>query len=279
MDLKKSQYIGAVASIGVMLVSIPSANLRAEFVLDWTADNASPEFSGSSIVHGGTTITGQTPFVYERTGSYYHLIVGDPAQDFAQEVYIRLGGVSFQGGVGNIRQGSASGGTGGLSGNNLDPLGAVNTSEFTGNGTGNPNKIQMREIHKDGDFSMDFTKNLYLEKPTMSLGINSADFQTQFVIDNSGVNYEDDATTAIVTNTVQLLDPDIPAGAGSFDMSTDVQDSFVSAGRYTYIAGPGTGASGTYIYPVDTFNMDNINWVDYFDSGLANPWGYTDNRP
>jgi len=285
MDLKRNQYINVIACAGAILSLIPSANTRAEFVLDWNADNTSQTFSGSSIIHGDSTITGQTPFVFERvtdpgTGTnYYHLIVGDPAQDFAQEVYIQQGGVSFQG-FGNIRQGSASGGRGDTTGNGSDPLGVVNGKLFTGNGTGNPQRIQMREVINDGDFSMDFLKNVFLEKPIISLEITGTDMQSQVIIDGRGIGYDDDTTSAVVTNTMQITDPNIPEASASFDMATDSQDSNVTAGRYIYTpSGSGANGGGTYTYTDDTFNVDNINWADYFDSSLPNPWSYTANRP
>lgn len=287
MNNNKKQYIRVIYSLIFFAGVTLSVNLRAEFVLDWAADNASPAFSGTSVVHGGTNIAGQTDFIYERVtdpGSgtpYYHMVVGTPGDGFAQEVYILVGGpcggCQVFNGIGS--NGSPSlGGTSEITGNGTDPL--SNTTSISGNSTGNPTRIQMREIHNDGEFSMDFTKNAYLEKPSMSMNITSADFQSEFVIDSSGILYNDNTTTAVVTNIVQIIDPDDgPVSSGSFDMSSDVQDSFVSAGRYTYTPGAGTGAGGTYTYTDDTFDLSNVNWADYFDTSVINPWAFTANHP
>ncbi len=286
MGLARIQFSWGALLFGITFFLVPYSSLYAEFVLDWNADTASPTFSGTSIVQGGTTITGQTPFVYERVPDpvsgalFYHLIVGDPAQQFAQEVYIQTGGgLSFEG-FGNIGTSSASGGSGLPTGNASDPLGVVNDTSFTGNGTAHPRRVQMREILNDADFSMDFTKNVYIEKPTISLNINGTDFQNIFVIDASGIGYDDDTTASVITNTMQIDDPNIPEGSGTFDMATDSQDSIITAGKYTYTSGTGNlGANGTYTYAEDSFNVDNIEWENYFDPSQTNPWGYTDNRP
>ena len=284
MDLIRTQCIRGVVLSGVALALMPAQKLHAEFVLDWNADNASPTFSGTSIIHGGTAIADQTPFVYERVNdsttfaNYYHLIVGDPAQDWAQEVYIQVRGITYQG-FGDIRVSSASGGQGLPTGNGSDPLGVVNNNDFTGNGSGDATRIQMREILNSGDLSLDFLKNSYLAKPIISTEINNADIQMQFVIDGSGIAYSDDTTQAPITNTMHISDPDIPEGSADFNMATDSQNSIVTAGKYIFNPPLGIGAVGSYSYAEDSFNIDSIKWADYFDSSQTNPWSYTDNRP
>lgn len=261
---------------------IISADVHAEFVMDWEADTASPAFSGTTADNINAPFgraTDQTPFVYERVNDpdtnqqYYHMIVGSPDDGFAQEVYIRVGGAcsgcqSFNG-IGS--SGSASGGRSDeTNGNGSDPFGTgVNVfgvpynqdTTFTGLGSGNPRRVQMRQLLVDGDLTLDFSKQAYLEKPVMSLNIDSVDFQSELIIDGSGISYDDDTTAATITNTVTLLDPDMPAGSASFDVVTDSQDSIVSAGRYTHTPGPGTGAFGTYDYAIDNFDKDAVDWT------------------
>jgi hypothetical protein len=299
----------AVLAVGLS-TAVYGSGARAEFDLNWTADNANPVFSGTDAIHGGTdeggttVLTDQTPFIYERVFDpvsglpYYHMIIGDPAQGFAQEVYIRVGvNGQFPGpfpadaidpvtnvntGIGS--EGSASAGFGqNGEGQAIDPLGPnrllpVLTS--TGNGSGNPNFVQMREVLNDGEISIEFLKDKYLEKPSITSNITAADFTTTFAIDSTGLTYDDASTAAVVTNTAQILDPGIPAGAAQFDVTAGAQDSTVTAGQYTYSIGPFTrGSGGTYTYPNDGgFNLD-LNWSDYFDPTEANPWSYTQNRP
>ena len=286
------------------------AGARAEFDLNWTADTANPVFSGTDAIHGGTdeggteVLTDQTPFVYERVNDpvsglpYYHMIIGDPTQGFAQEVYIRVGFVGeFPGpfpedsrdpitgvrtGIGS--EGSASAGFGqNGEGQPLDPLGPNRLTPFltsTGNGSGNPQFVQMHQVLNDGEISLDFLKDKYLEKPSISSNITAADFTTSFTIDSTGLTYTDASTPAVITNTEQILDPGIPAASAQFDVSTGAQDSRVTAGQYSYTVGSYTlGSGGTYTYPNDGgFNLD-LNWSDYFDPTEANPWSYTANRP
>jgi len=207
-------------------------------------------------------------------------------------VYIRVGFAGqFPGpfpenavGTGIGSEGSASAGWGqNGEGNAIDPLGPdrlqpVLTS--TGNGGGNPQLVQMRQTLNDGEISIEFLKDKYLEKPSMTSEITSADFTTSFAIDSTGLTYDDASTAAKITNTLQILDPDIPAESAQFDVSTGAQDSSVTAGQYTYTVGPFTrGSGGTYTYSGDGgFNLD-LDWSNYFDAGQTNPWGYTENRP
>ncbi|MCC6302512.1 MAG: hypothetical protein IT489_06905 [Gammaproteobacteria bacterium] len=283
----------------------------AEFTLNWTSDTGNPVFSGTNITQtddGGNDqlIGGQTPFVYERvldgTTPYYHLIVGDPASGFAQEVYIQAG---FFGQTGGNCRGpvtcagtadaigptvSASGGDTavafGFEGNGFDPLSSDATS--SGNSSGNPSRVQMRQLVTDGDLTVDFVKDKYLEKPSITNIIDASDLNATVIIDSTGNPLNSAATASVVTNTTELkganLPPDVssPNGGPSavrFDMATDAPDAHVTAGRYSYAPGPGPGGSGgTYTYSEGSANI-NPDWSSYFDAGEANPWAYPDNRP
>jgi len=298
MHKNKNKHFRRIGiSCGTFAGLMVSANVHADFILDGAPDNASPTFSGASVVHGNHLITDQTPFVYERVNdpdtnlSYYHMILGAPADGFAQEVYIRVGGACAScqnfGDIGST--GSASGGhADDVNGNGSDPFGTGldplgnprnESTTFTGIASGNPRRVSMGQVVIDGDFSTEFMKNKDLEKPTMSMNINSADFQSEFIVDAGGISYDDDRTTAAITNTVHIVDPDMDPSSASFDMATDAQDSNVTAGRYTHSPGPGTGAYGTYAYLLDSFNVGNISWPDYFDTSQANPWAFPANHP
>jgi hypothetical protein len=303
-------------TIGLSAAFLCGGTAQAEFTLNWTSDTGNPVFSGTLITQtdsgGNEQLRGdQTPFIYEEvsdgTGTpYYHLIVGDPATGFAQEVYIQAGfpGVTGQPCRGPINcsgtaQGigggevSASGGQStsdfGFNGNGFDPLSA--DAIFSGNASGNPTRVQMRQLVTDGDLTVDFVKDKFAEKPSITNTIDAADLNATFVINSSGNPLNSAATASVVTNTVELrgsdLPPDVaPPGGGPssvrFDMATDAQESSVTAGQYSFTAGSGPGgSSGTYSYTDPTKNSANINpdWSSYFDHNEANPWGYTDNRP
>lgn len=301
-------------TLGLSAVFLCAGPARAEFTLNWTSDTGNPVFSGTSVTqtdNGGNdqTLFGQTPFIYERvldgTTPYYHLVVGDPATGFAQEVYIQAGFPGLTGGScrGPVSCGgtaaaigadhSASGGdtatSFGFEGNGFDPLGS--DAAASGNSGGNPTRVQMRQLVTDGDLTVDFVKDKYAEKPSITNTIDATDLTATVVINSSGNPLNSAATASAVTNTVELIGPDLPPdvsapGGGPsavrFDMATDAQESSVTAGQYSYTAGGGTGGSnGTYSYTDPTKNSANINpdWTSYFDHTEANPWAYPDNRP
>jgi hypothetical protein len=267
--------------------------------------------------HTGETviIEGQSPFVYEKVRegnvNYYHMIVGDPDSGFAQETYIRAGVNPFSvfmtfgqcTGPGTCDEGtatlpigsdfSASAGRG----SDNDPLNFESNAmqplnpnfALSGNMTANPNRVQMRQLLVDGDMTLDFVKNRYADKPSLSNTIENAEFRSVFSVDSTGNPYTSSATPSAVTNTVEHLGQDLPPdvrppGGGpssaSFDMSTDSDNSVVTAGRYTWAPGTGPdGSLGTYSYVGGSGPNPNTNWSSFFDHREDNPWSYPDNRP
>lgn len=191
------------------------------------------------------------------------------------------GSVSSSGGLG------VSGGVG-SGGNGFNPLAA--NSAISGNMSGNPTRVIMQQRVVDGDLTMDFVKNNFLEKPSISNVIKNDDsgFHAVFDMNSAGNPYSSSATASVVTNTLEHTGADAPPnvsppGGGPssafFDMSTDAENSVVTAGRYTWVPGTGPGqSSGTYTY-VDGGRMFAPNWNSFFDHGESNPWSYPDNRP
>lgn len=266
------------------------------------------------ITVGETIIIGnQTPFVYEKVMEggvpYYHMIVGDPDSGFAQEVYIRAGINAFGffntggacSGPGSCDEGTATFNVGpdfsASAGRGSDNDPTVSNAfrpldpDFTisGNMSANPNRVQMRQLLVDGDLTLDFVKDRYIEKPSISNTIEDAEFRSTFAMDSTGNPYTSSATPSAVTNTVEHLGPNVPPdvrppGGGpssaSFDMSTDADISVVTAGRYTWTPGTGPdGSLGTYDYVGGGGPSPSINWGSFFDHREANPWSYPDNRP
>lgn len=267
---QKNRRLALAVAAAALVLTGPA---KAEFNLNWTADTAYPVFgntddqNGTMITHCTSVGCGQafnhTPFVYERVNdgadnTYYHLIVGEPDAGFAQEVYIQAGsGITGGGCSGPITCGgdaaqignnsvSASGGQGatgfGSEGSGFDPLGS--DQGFTGNSTGNPTRVQMRQLLTDGDLTVDFVKDKFLEKPSISNTIDAADMTATFIVNSAGNLLSDSTTVSPVTNTFELtgsnLPPDAqPPGGGApssvrFDMSTDSQSSLVTAGQYRF---------------------------------------------
>jgi len=225
------------------------------------------------------------------------MIVDDPAAGFAQEVYIQLGtGNAFPGtGVGLAAASSSSRGKGaqiaGEEGSGVNPLSPDAT--FSGNSSGNPERVQMRQTVTSGELTADFLKDRFLDKPNITNTVETADMNSTFNMDSTGNRYNSMDTPSTVTNTLQILDPDVPAGSALFNAGQALNDTAtptpsVTAGRYTYTPTtppPQTnatfgGSGGTYQYFDGGANI-NPDWASFFDHREANPWAYErlGNRP
>ena len=270
MQSIKERKIGKAILCGFFVSLTYSGSAQSEYVLDWAADGT-PTFSGTTSIHGQKTqFTGQTPFVYEKVDNYFHLILGNPTSGFAQEVYISLSNSTYQG-FGTL--GSRLSSSGGSLNNSADPLN-------NGAASGNPKVVEMRQLVTDGDFTSDFVKDKFLEKPSITQTIDSSDFQSQDIIDGSGIGYGNATSTSTYTSTVRIIDLDIPLESASFDYGTDALQKILTAGHYTWTPGSGRGgSSGTYTYTDDSFNVSNIKWEQFFDTTVTNPWVKNTNHP
>lgn len=277
---------------------------------------ACPDAGNPDCSNGELASTDPTEFYYERVDGYWHIIIGNPDEGFAQEMYTPVTSLfsSSSGGHeailfrynGNLEQ---------WSGNGWDPLefnqktyGPEEVS-FSGNGTGDPRKVMIRQVLGfgtlattgaaveewscySGTFCQEFLKAKEGFKPIISQTYSNAEIISNFQLDMSSVSYSDKDTPASMINTLTVLDPDFPQNASfvnapnsnHFDMSTDSQDSVVTAGQYTYA--PGTGwhndndgdmfyayGEGTYTYgdEANDFHM-GILWSNFYDIG-QNPEG------
>ncbi len=202
----------------------------------------------------------QTPFLYETVigddgNSYIHMIIGDPATDFAQDIYI-LGSYSSDG------SGTANGATIPVINGNID-LTTFNPLSSLGQGSANPNKVIMRQDIKDNDISMEFIKDNFLTKPKIVQIVTSEDMVSEFIVDMSAITYNDKTTPTDIINNLTFSASDIPGDSGSFNMIDNGDNVVVDAGLYTYTEGSGTfGSEGTYDYEGSEFNMDQP-WEDY----------------
>jgi len=271
-------------------------------------------FSGTtstSVIQGTTTITGQTPFTpgvaNQATGEYvvdpstgqgyWHYIVGDPSQGFAQEVYIRA---TAQFCADNSICSASAGSTGSAPSFNL--LGSNNT--LTGNGTGNPNDVLIRQVVGgtwnaatstwtcDTSFCDEFIKSSYADKPEIIQGINTSDFTAKFILDMSGILYSNNSTSitaisgnasptgASITNVQSVINPATGNVISSFDLSKDGQQTHVNGGQYTYTPGKGTlGSGGNYVYVDGGYDLNNVDYTPFLDSVDSNPWTYSAGKP
>jgi len=298
---------------------------QAEFVLDFQKDLAGSSITtdafhsdgmgggmggggggGGGMMDSGTTLTDQTPYlrngIYELgeivTSSdgkeYYHMIMGSLADGFIQEVYIERhasqaytwsSGMMSNNSAGTV---SASGGASDFSNNsnNLNPLGSALDVIDSGNGSGNPTKVIIRQIVDDGEVMMEFLKDTFDGKPRITQTLNGAEITQQFDIDMRNITYSDMSSAAPMVNQMWLGGADVPSDGGFFDVivgsgePTGTSTQSITAGKYTYTDGVGfIGSDGNYTYS-DGGSMNlNQDWDSWFDHTEANPWSYDTNRP
>lgn len=230
---------------------------------------------GGGMMGGIGPGCGSDPFLQEIVSDggtqYYHVILEDQTQDFAIEYYMRSGGCCwwFSGG----------GGMGGMMGDggdapysssygNVDdqlinawlPLAGAADS---GNGTGNPSRIYMRQINNDGQMNQEFIKQFEARKPRIIQDISSGGTQLAFDLDMSNGGYTGYTSPSQFINAFTSNDPDVV----DFDMNMDAPQSSVSAGRFSYNTGPNDGgSSGTFNYESnDAIDVYNIDWLSYCD--------------
>jgi hypothetical protein len=267
--------------------------------------------TSTTVIQGASSITGQTPFtavnanqagelvVDPDTGiSYWHYVMGDPASGFAQEVYIQASATTTC--SQNNRACSASAGST-ADAINFNILG--NNSTLTGNGTGNPNRVIVRQIIGgtwdantqtwtcDTSFCSEFIKSAYADKPKITQGINDTDFTSKFVIDMSGIALsnnttdltlvdQNSATTGASMINAQTVKDSAGNVVATFDQAKDAQTSYINGGKYTYTNGNGAlGAGGTYHYVDGGYNLSTVDYTPFLDSTDANPWSFPAAKP
>lgn len=254
----------------------------------------------------------KTPFLQELvTGAdgktYFHIIIGSVDSSgnpivpsaanqatipFAQEVYIQQQSgsncvainCSFSGGSIN---GFSSGG-----GNGYDPLKNDMSSGSTGNRSGFPTRVIMKDILNDGQISQVFLKDKLAQKPIITQTITSKDtggtvnMTAEFAVDMSNSAYNDNTKAGLITNKVTFAGPNAKI-LGNFD-TNGPDNSFVTAnaqagktnvtgGRYTFVdgsAGPSdTFGQGTYTYITGDDAVITLDW-NAFRNRAENPLTY-----
>ena len=285
--------VSIVASFHASFVS------AADFALNFNPEVAPGSYScavpqadcvvaGGNVYNGGSTTSlsllktnegiyynDGTRFIQEkvyRDGEYFfHVIIGDPANGFANEFYsaanntvadtINEANVDtsarasslFSGGnerelIGNdpyVRKQNTFIQRP-VFGNAKDPFGLkVDTTsgfkryDLTGNGTGDPATMVMRLLLSDAEMSQEVLKPLRATKPRISQTTSDGVMTSQFVADMRSITYSETNRVAPLTNIMTLNDAALPVmGAANFDMSL-VQKSNVTAGQFSYTAGQG----------------------------------------
>jgi hypothetical protein len=264
--------------------------------------------------NGTNPDTGMTPYLigsnFERPEividpdngkQYYHMIVGNLSDGFIQETYIEMGFGTY-GSTSETTQGgapaSASGGGGTYSwdaqgdkftnpaysfGNGYDPLDMEKDyyaqKQDAGNGTGNPNKVLIRQIVNDGEIMMEYLKDKYLYKARISQMLIAPDVTAMFDLDMRNSTYTDNTTPGVMTNIMQLWGDNTPPDSAMFDPVAQGEQVVINAGKYTYADGAGFGGSeGDYTYSDGGFDHMSTDWASYMDPAANNPWSFEDSK-
>jgi ribosomal 50S subunit-recycling heat shock protein len=254
----------------VIMISGMSRMATAEPVLNWTewlAPGISADFNTKQV--SGSMISE----VVNYGGTYYwHQIIGNQFEGFAQEVLIQRNG------SGTIVQQSAgyvpaiarggngtcdNAGKGGCdAGHPLDPAYGV--------GSGNPTKLIMREVVFDAEMTMEVYKPLFSNKHRITQYLNNSEMNGKVVMDGMGIAISDTSTNATFTNQFTLKGTDAPFDP--WDVTSSAQRLEYEAGKWSYT--PGTcadcflGGGGTYDYGTGAVfdNRGTVeDWAGYYN--------------
>lgn len=328
-------------SASLALLAFGIAESRAEFALNWARGPGFVNNDGYINCNRPDSPTGfgdagacagvvggfngydpdRTPFLQETVTeggvTYWHLIIGlNDSSAFAQEVFIRLqpGTDCGQGHTGVRCSYSAgllgdSGGMGSTiqstSGNGWDPL--RTDKNFTGNDSGDPTKMIMRQVINDtaNGLTQEFLKAFYALKPKISQTVSDANFTSTFIQDMSNSDYlasttADNNNRGIITNSVTLIGAyatvqgnfDNTATKFTFDTANGTGSNAIqvnTGGRYTFAPGTGWNATSTVfnegVYTYNEGEVVDISTLDWnafrnpadntmdFDSGTATALG------
>lgn len=311
--------MGQVGSKTLLLLSVVLliGNAKAEFIL-----NFQPQVGGTmgtshthnNLNDNGDPQTGQTPFLMNgglqlpeivvdptNGNSYYHMIVGDLATGFIQESYVQMGFGNY-GATGLGEPATSASASGGVStfnrtttlGNGYDPLDmnkdAIAQASTSGNGSGNPTRVIMRQIISDGEVMIEFLKDKYAYKPRISMLLIAPDITAFFDFDMRNSTYDDALTPGILTSTINLWGEGVPNESASFDHATEAENPYITGGMFTYTEGadPTTddadgkdfgGSNGSYNYTDGGgYDQTTIPWANYMDPLEANPWSFESSK-
>ncbi len=206
---------------------------------------------------------------------YYRVVVIDRTEDFALEYYMRTGGCCWWGGGGG---GMGGGGMGGMGGGGTPYSSSYGTNTVndrlanawkplataadSGNGTGNPARVYMRQTNNDGQMNQEFLKDREIMKPRITQDISDGSVQLTFDLDMSNGSYANFTAPSLFNNTFTLSG----FGGADFDMTNNAPQANVTAGQFIYTDGNGDGGSnGTYSYAGGDFDVYAVDWLAYCD--------------
>ncbi len=284
----------AKTAITTSLCLAAGSAMAADFVMNFQSSpdkNGAPSYvcnrdgRGACIAYGGYLSFEPTPFLMEEVTvggvNYIHIIVGDPAQGFAQEVFLE--------GTNSTTASTYGGASTYSPAENHPTRGTPGQGPLTGpgNASANPERVTVRQVIGGewdaatntwscgaATFCNEFLKDSLALKPRITQTVIDGTMTSFFDMDMRTIGYKlapgqtlADMATAPIVNDVTLSDME----TGNFSMTPQyLNDSKVSAGRYIYTDGAGNlGAEGTYTYEEGYFDAANEDWTIYRDPDPA----------
>lgn len=250
------------------------------------ADTRCNRPEGANVGCGGMySRIDSTPFLQELyrdpvTGeNYYHVIVGRPEDGFAQEVLIKATGPTWEGGLGSasLGDGNCRSGFNGFSlseCNISDPLGVTQDNIFTGNGSGDPRTVRMRQVMggtwdataktwnclSTDPYCLQFLKDSFANKPVIEQHVFDAasGMVGTFKFDMSNSNYSTNTIAGSFLNTVVFSDPELSTLAGfNYAIDANASASVLTGGKYIFTGtGPTNAVNEPYLYWDGSFQLD-----------------------
>lgn len=223
-----------------------------------------------------------TPFLMEYLrgdgrDEFFHVIIGQPGDDFVQEAYIKItsrfcGNECDDIGPVSDSLGESRDITNGRN-NAYDPLGAAS---FSGSGTANPKSTMFRQILTDasGGMAQDFVKAEFNQKHLLTFTLDADFVDLDFRLNMTNSTFDDANTAGILElNRIIILDPtfdgipDLVSGfpptsvpaSDNFDAAVDGDVVNVTGGKYNFIS------HGVYEGEGAGFDVYAADWNDFFD--------------
>lgn len=227
---------------------------------------------GGCLRGSSLTDPDKTPFYQElvinQGVSYYHVMIGQPNTEIAQEYYIAVatlpnGGLDCcwsNGAPFSASSGEFNGGNDVIKGW-IDPLAPTVGLGGSGSGTGNPERVIFRQVIQSQDLTQETSKLSFLNKPTVNQTLSSAQMESLFKFDMSNSTYQDSTTIGVMTNRIKLFDSNQPTPFLDFDVASNAQSSKLNGGTYTYTPGiDKVGSNGSYQYKEGNYDPRPIDY-------------------
>ena len=207
--------------------------------------------------------------VNDGTNDYYHVIIGDPDEDFAQEYFIQGGWGTWLGYSDyplSASEGGLNGGADAKPANmGIEFVSPLAETALSGSGTGAPHRVTFRQIIRGAGFEQEVLKEFYDKKIKATQTITDDELVSTFIVDMSAIGYADSSTNGTMVNTMTVTDKVSGDVYTDFDIHDQNNDAYIANARYIHTGGiPFKGSNGNYVYEAGgEFDVYSVDWSAY----------------